>query len=152
MDVVALRDHAKEMLLVVARDLEAPQTVSEEISKATGNAPSSERRQPTAAQAHGAGRAESGFTVSQMVSEFRALRASVVRLWSRQLTDVTIQQLQDLTRFHEAIDQTITESLVRFSEEIKQSKERFLAILGHDLRTPLSAVITSSAFLLESGE
>jgi signal transduction histidine kinase len=152
MDVVALRDHAKEMLLVVARDLDAPQTVSEEISKATGNAPSSERRQPTAAQAHGAGRAESGFTVSQMVSEFRALRASVVRLWSRQLTDVTIQQLQDLTRFHEAIDQTITESLVRFSEEIKQSKERFLAILGHDLRTPLSAVITSSAFLLENGE
>jgi signal transduction histidine kinase len=152
MDVAALRDHAKEMLGVIARDLETPQTLREETAKAKGNAVTDGRTGPTAAQEHGAGRAESGFTVSQMVSEFRALRASVVRLWSRQVRDVDASQLQELTRFHEAIDQAIAESVVRFSEEIKQSKERFLAILGHDLRTPLGAIITSSAFLLESGE
>ena len=152
MNVVALRDHAKDMLAVVARDLETPQTTQEEISKATGNEPENQPRRPTAAQEHGAGRAESGFTISQMVSEFRALRASVVRLWSQQLTTVDARQLQDLTRFHEAIDQAINESVVRFSEEIKQSKERFLAILGHDLRSPLSAIVTSSAFMLDSGE
>lgn len=152
MDVAALRDHAKEMLGVIARDLETPQTVPEEIAKAKGEAITDERSAPTAAEEHGAGRAESGFTISQMVSEFRALRASVVRLWTRQVRDVDASQLQELTRFHEAIDQAIAESVVRFSEEIKQSKERFLAILGHDLRTPLGAIITSSAFLLESGE
>ena len=152
MDVAALRDHAKEMLGVIARDLETPQTLHEETAKAKGKAITDGRRGPTAAQEHGAGRAESGFTISQMVSEFRALRASVVRLWSHQVRDVDVSQLQELTRFHEAIDQAIAESVVRFSEEIKQSKERFLAILGHDLRTPLGAIITSTAFLLESSE
>lgn len=42
------------------------------------------RRGATAAQAHGSGRAGSGFTIGQMVAEFRALRASVTRLWSAQ--------------------------------------------------------------------
>lgn len=152
MNVGALRDHAKDMLTVVARDLETPQTTQQEISKATGNGSANQRRLPTAAQEHGAGRAESGFTISEMVSEFRALRASVVRLWTQQLTTVDTRQLQDLTRFHEAIDQAINESVVRFSDEITQSKERFLAILGHDLRSPLSAIITSSAFMLDTGE
>lgn len=152
MDVAALRDHAKEMLGVITRDLDTPQTLHEETAKAKGKAVTNGRRGPTAAQEHGAGRAESGFTVSQMVSEFRALRASVVRLWSQQVRKVDASQIQELTRFHEAIDQAIAESVVRFSEEIKQSKERFLAILGHDLRTPLGAIITSSAFLLDSGE
>lgn len=152
MNVVALRDHAKDMLIVVARDLETPQTMQEEISKATGNALGNRRRLPTAAQEHGAGRAESGFSISEMVSEFRALRASVVRLWTQQLTTVDTRQLQDLTRFHEAIDQAISESVVRFSDDITQSKERFLAILGHDLRSPLSAILTSSAFMLDSGD
>jgi signal transduction histidine kinase len=86
-----------------------------------------------------------------MVSEFRALRASVVRLWTKQLREVGVTQIAELTRFHEAIDQLIAESVTRYSEEIKQSKDRFLAILGHDLRSPLSAIITSSAFLLETG-
>jgi signal transduction histidine kinase len=27
----------------------------------------------------------------------------------------------------------------------------FIAILGHDLRTPLGAIITSSTFMLETG-
>jgi len=151
MGVAGLRDHAKGMLEVIARDLDTAQTPSQEVAKAKGEAGASERSDPTAAQEHGAGRAESGFTVGQMVSEFRALRASVVRLWTRQLREVGVTQIAELTRFHEAIDQLIAESVTRYSEEIKQSKDRFLAILGHDLRSPLSAIITSSAFLLETG-
>ena len=38
----------------------------------------------TAAKQHGARRAESGFTVEQMVAEYRALRASVIRLWTKE--------------------------------------------------------------------
>jgi signal transduction histidine kinase len=152
MDIVALRDHAKEMLGVIALDLDTPQTRWQQADKATGNRDASERTAPTAAQEHGAGRAESGFTVAQMVSEFRSLRASVMRLWAKRQRDVTATDLEDMTRFNEAIDQAIAESVTRHTHEIGVSKERFLAILGHDLRTPLGAIITSTKFMLDADE
>lgn len=151
MDVVTLRDHAREMLVVVACELEAPPTPADDAEVGRKGVPR-QRRRPTAAQEHGAGRADIGFTVGQMVSEFRALRSSVVRLWTRQLRSADATDLTELTRFHEAIDRLIAESATRFSEQIKESKERFLAILGHDLRSPLGAITTSSAFLLETGD
>jgi signal transduction histidine kinase len=152
MDIVALRDHAKEMLGVIVRDLEMPQTKREQTEKSQGKSDAGERMAPTAAQAHGAGRAESGFSIAEMVSEFRALRASVIHLWTRKQREATSEDLEDLTRFNEAIDQAIAESITRYTNEIGQSKELFLAILGHDLRTPLGAIITSSRFMLDTGE
>jgi signal transduction histidine kinase len=152
MDVIALRDHAKEMLAVIAEDLETPQTRRQQADKAAGRSDAADFRTPTAAQEHGAGRAESGFTVGQMVSEFRALRASVLRLWGKQRSEFDTTDVKDISRFNEAIDQAIAESVVRHTDEIGQSKERFLAILGHDLRTPLSAIITSTKFMLDMEE
>jgi signal transduction histidine kinase len=152
MDIAALRDHAKDMLGVIARDLETLQTQRQETDKAQGKADANGRTALTAAQEHGAGRANSGFDVEQMVSEFRALRASVIRLWTSQRREIGAADLDDMTRFNEAIDQAIAESIVRHTYEIGQSKERFLAILGHDLRTPLGAIITSTSFMLDTGE
>jgi len=54
-------------------------------------------------------------------------------------------------RFNEAIDQAIAESTTRYTENLDYSKEMFLAVLGHDLRTPLGAVLMSSQFMLDSG-
>src|SRR5688500_12628661 len=136
MDVAALRDHAAQMLEVVARDLDEPQTADEQDSKARGLSDANRRVTVTAAQEHGSGRADSGFSVGQMVAEFRALRASVTRLWLNDDREEVATDMQDLIRFNEAIDQAIAESITRYSGEIGQSKERFLAILGHDLRTP----------------
>ena len=152
MDVAALRDHAAQMLTVIAEDLDSPQTDADQHTKAHGGADADGRKTITAAQEHGAGRADSGFSVSQMVAEFRALRASVTRLWLSDPSAYADTDLNDLVRFNEAIDQAIAESITRFNGEIAQSKERFLAILGHDLRTPLGAIITSSTFMLETGE
>jgi signal transduction histidine kinase len=151
MNIAALRDHAKDMLAVIAEDLEQPQTAREQQEKARGESDADGGDGRTAAQEHGAGRAESGFTVEQMVSEFRALRASVVHLWSRDRDQATANDLRDLTRFNEAIDQAISESITTYVGEVRLSKERFLAILAHDLRTPLSAIITSTGFMLEEG-
>lgn len=150
--VVALRDHARDMLAVIAADLAQPQTATQEIHKARGRSDASSRTLlPTPAQAHGADRADLGFTVDQMVAEFRALRASVIRAWLKhgQAGDL---DLQDMIRFNEAIDQAIAESITRFSADVSRTKERFLAILSHDLRTPLNAVLTSSVFMIERGE
>jgi signal transduction histidine kinase len=152
LDMVTLRDHAREMLGVIAADLEAPQTPEAQAEKSKGESDAEDGDASTAAHAHGAGRAESGFTLAQMVSEFRALRASVTRLWARDSVTFAAADVEDLTRFNEAIDQAIAESITRFNAEVDQTKDRFLAILGHDLRTPIGAISMSSQFLLDAIE
>ena len=152
MNVAALRDHAKEMLLAIAADLERPQSDRAQDEKARGGSDAGAARDTTAAQEHGTGRAGSGFTVGEMVAEFRALRASVTRLWLAEEAEWAHTDLTDLIRFNEAIDQAIAESVSRFSQAVAQTQERFLAILSHDLRTPLGAIITSTRFMLDAGE
>ena len=151
MDVAALRDHADAMLRVIAADLATPQGGFAQAEKSKGRAPDAgDDHVPTAAEEHGSGRALSGFTVAQMVAEYRALRASVIRLWTASERSLDASHVDDLTRFNEAVDQSLAESVLRFQEDVELSKETFLAILGHDLRTPLGAIQTSAAFLLET--
>jgi len=152
MDVEALRDHANEMLTVIAADLGQPQSGNEQSEKSKGRAPETGSTVATAAEEHGSGRAESGFTVEQMVAEYRSLRASVIRLWTREQGELKHADIEDLTRFNEAIDQSLAESVAEFNENVENEKEMFLAILGHDLRTPLGAIYTSAAFMLDIGE
>jgi hypothetical protein len=117
-----------------------------------GRAPAEDPESRTAAEEHGTGRAQSGFTVAQMVAEYRALRASVIRLWTKSEGALATEDIEDLIRFNEAIDQSLAESVLRFNQDLEQSKETFLAILGHDLRLPIGAIYTSAAFMLETGE
>jgi len=152
MDLSMLRDHASEMLDTIAADLNTPQTKLEQVDKSEGKSdaePDSEAPD-TAAQAHGAARAESGFTVEQMVSEYRALRATVTRLWIETAGELTRKDLDDLVRFNEAIDQALAESTSRFTQDLDYSKEMFLAMLGHDLRTPLGAIIGSAHIMVNT--
>jgi len=151
MNIESLRDHADQMLTVIAADLNTPQDKSEQKEKSTGNQPVVDDS-ITAAQEHGAGRAESGFSVDQMVAEFRALRASVIRLWTTSQGGIGESDIDDLTRFNEAIDQSLAESVSRYTQDLDNSKEMFLAMLGHDLRSPLGAIIMSAEFMLETKE
>ena len=150
-NLAALRDHAKEMLLAIAADLDQSQTPHEQFNKARGRSDAARGDAQTPAQSHGADRAITGFGVDEMIAEFRALRASVISLW---LLDrhVDMTDQQDMIRFNEAIDQAIAESITRFSADIAATKDRFIAILGHDLKTPLNAILTSTIFMLERGE
>ena len=152
MDLVGLRDHALAMLTDIVTDLRTPQTDTEQKEKSKGNAEPGPEGSDTAAEVHGSGRAESGFTVGEMVSEYRALRASVIRLWTKASGSLTGADIEDLMRFNEAIDQALAESITRYTQDIDRSREMFVAILGHDLRTPLGAVIMGSQFMLDTGE
>ncbi|MGE5728647.1 MAG: sensor histidine kinase [Gemmatimonas sp.] len=151
MDEEALRDHALAMLRTIVVDLRTAQTALEQSEKSKGKADSTASDPDTAAEDHGADRAWSGFTVGEMVSEYRALRASVIRLWIKASGTLTGADLDDLVRFNEAIDQAIAESTTRYTQNLDYSKEMFLAVLGHDLRTPLGAVLMSAQFMLDSG-
>jgi signal transduction histidine kinase len=151
MDTTALRDHALQMLQTIVADLRTPQTRVEQSEKSKGKADGNADGPDTPAEVHGAGRAGSGFTVGEMVSEYRALRASVIRLWTKANGSLTGADLEDLTRFNEAVDQALAESISRYTLDVDRSKDMFLAILGHDLRSPLGAIQMASQFMLEEG-
>jgi diguanylate cyclase (GGDEF)-like protein/PAS domain S-box-containing protein len=127
MDKKGLRDHAKFMLLVIADDLDAHQSESEKAKKSKGLGPKVDGE--TWAEVHGGDRQTSGFTVMETVAEFRALRASVVKHWTTTNPTVAGQQLEDLTRFHEAIDQAVSESLEQYTLEKDMDTRLFGAVL-----------------------
>lgn len=152
MDILALRDHAGAMLDAIAQDLEAPQTEQHRSEKSRGVHDAPGDAESTAASKHGLGRAEKGFSLESMFAEFRALRASVIGLWRATQQGAGTEQLEEMTRFNEAIDQAIAQSITQYVREVDTTRDRFFAVLGHDLRTPLSAIITSTQFLSETAK
>ena len=149
MDVGALRGDAQAMLSVIVDDLESPESDARRARKARGLIDRARDSAQTAASEHGAARASRGFGVETLVAEFRALRASVIGLWIKYEQPAGATDLEEMRRFDEAIDQAIAESLAQYIGDVESTRDRFLAVLGHDLRTPLSAIVTSSRFLLE---
>lgn len=150
MDSAELRDHAEQMLKAIAEDLQTPQTTAQQIDKSKGNAPG--RADQTAAETHAVTRLVAGFTLDQMVSEYRALRSSVLMQWLQQIKSGTDFEVEDMTRFNEAIDQALAESIRSYSRAVDASRNVFLGILGHDLRTPLGAILLGSEVLLRAEE
>ncbi|WP_338480941.1 sensor histidine kinase [Pseudomonas trivialis] len=148
LDSLALRDHAEQMLRAIVSDLRTRQTRREQTAKAQGHGPVDE--QETAAETHAITRLMADFTIDQMVSEYRALRTSVVSQWMRQVQDGTPINVDDMTRFHEAIDQALAESIASYSRAVEASRNVFLGILGHDLRTPLGAIMLGADILRRS--
>src|SRR5207342_2483816 len=84
-----------------------------------------------------------GFDLNQLGAEYRALRATVLRLWAVQARTAGHEELEEVTRFNEGIDQALAESIASYSEHVAHSRDTFLAVLGHDLRTPLGALAGS---------
>lgn len=113
MDRVALRDHAKGLLLTIAADLDQTQTSLEQVAKSEGRAPDTSSE--TQAHVHGNGRLSAGFSIDETISEFRALRASVMKLWGDSAMAAPRAAGEEAIRFNEAIDQAISESLERYS-------------------------------------
>lgn len=150
MGTIELRDHAEQMLKTIAADLRTSQTAQEQVTKSRGDGP--RRHDETAAEDHAEARLVSGFTINQMASEYRALRTSVLLLWAKHANGDAKLREKDTMRFHEAIDQALTESIASYSMKIKESQDVFLGILGHDLRTPLGAILLGAEVLLRSEE
>lgn len=116
----ALTDHAEELLKAVVADMRSPQTTLQKSEKSKGHATAGALT--SVGHKHASDRLETGFKLHQLVSEYRALRASVVRLWSEAHGD----KHRQLTRFNEAIDETLAEAAVRYSD-----------LLNHDLEPGL---------------
>jgi signal transduction histidine kinase len=150
MDSLALRDHAPDILRAIVLDLNSPQSSYEQDQKATGHAQAPHEGSHTAAQTHALLRAQVGFSVVQLAAEYRALRASVLRLWgaaSQHSAVDFVALMEDTRRFNEAIDQALLESVAFFTQEVERTRNLLLAIVGHDLRNPLDTILITAHYL-----
>ncbi len=147
MTKLALRDHAQAILLASARDMEVEQSLAQQVgkSKGHGGADTTESdRLDIASARHAEERVGAGFDIIEVVSEYRALRASVLRLWHKSILQPDLDDIDDITRFNESIDQSLAEAVDSYTERLDRSRQLFLAILGHDLHNPLTAIRMSS--------
>lgn len=146
MDSLELQDHSRKILLAIAEDLDTSQTEKDRSLKSKG-LKTSHASERTAAAIHGALRHASGFTLLQLSAEFRAMRASVLRMWMKEAPPAEHLSLDVVMRFNEAIDQALAESIVQYSKRVDHSRDIFLGILGHDLRTPVGAIAMAGELL-----
>lgn len=153
MTPLALRDHAQQILEAVAADMSTPQTRQEQADKSQGKATKRVEAPETAAETHAMLRAKSGFDINQLAAEYRALRASVLRLWL-DASQSDSPNLDDVIRFNEAIDQAVGDSVGFFNAEVEQARNLLLGMLGHDMRSPLNTILMTASYLagLNSGE
>lgn len=163
-DPAMLRDHAEAILRAVHTDMTSTQTGAAQRAKAegAGNETSASTQLDHASVLHAIARGASGFELWALVAEYRALRAAVLRLWRATKPEPDANDLDDLTRFNESIDQSLTESICAFidkvqeereallataqrmrldAEDANRAKDAFLATLSHELRTPLTAIV-----------
>ncbi len=151
-DSARLRNDAETMILAVARDMDSDQTLAEQKVKSEGRKTGDEFGLNEAALGHALARVEDGFDIARMVAEFRALRASVTRLWLKSTPLPHSEHIDDLGRFHEALDQLVATSVQAFVERVDRNRRLFLGILGHDLRQPLYSIKMFTDILSKPGQ
>ena len=159
-----LRDDAKAILLATVEDMRSAQTPGEQSEKSMGRGQrgAASFAFDRASATHGVGRVVSGFDLESVIAEYRAVRASVIRLWRDSGPDPDKHDLDDLTRFNESMDQSLTQAVSAYThhvaherekafvleqnlraaaEEANRAKDMFLATLSHEIRTPLNAIV-----------
>jgi signal transduction histidine kinase len=134
-----LRNSIAELLTEIAADMDEDQTAEEQQQKSEGHPDRSNFTKGAVVQ-HALARVQMGLSARQFISEFRALRATVIRLWQRSIVEIDSASLEEMIRFNEAIDQVLGEGAITYTEEVDRSRELFLSVLGHDLRNPITAI------------
>lgn len=137
MTPLSLRDHISYILAFIADDIESSQTETEQLRKSRGEKPKGSV--DSVAEIHAALRQAGGFNLDQMVSEYRALRASVTKLWGEQSSNPAADDVTDLIRLNEAIDQELTGSITYYSKKVDHSRICFWASWATTCATRLAS-------------
>ena len=132
MTKLELRDHAEAMLTSIAKDLTTHQSDLQKKLKSKGNASFlgeySQLVDKTASK-HAFARFHAGFSIQELVSEFRALRSSVLRLWEKHPTAGKLSDLNEISRFNDSIDQALAESVAVYADQKERNIRLFETIL-----------------------
>ena len=142
-----LRNSAPDILMAIAADMRETQTAAQQQGKSRGDsvAPGSSFNQ--VAHRHAEDRLSHGFGINDVVAEFRALRATVLRRWQTGSPGDAVTS-QEMIRFNEAIDQVLAESVRHYAYRTGRIRDLFAGVLAHDLRSPLGAILNASEVLL----
>ena len=144
-----LRDHAPAILKFVAERMEVPTPPVEQRLAAAADGESSPVHYVTAA--HVKVRIDSGFDLAQIVAEYCVLRACVLRLWREHDPNHFEVGAAEISRFAEVVDEHITAAVAHYKEREGQYRDRFLGMLGHDLRNPINVISISAYSLMAQG-
>lgn len=154
----ALRDHIPR-LLARMRDLLLAQTAK--LSPSAPRAADINGSVASPAQAHALHRFANGYTLGHALREMTHFRAAVVDLCGKEGARLEGQEAKLLQAMIDAALTTVAvemEQAARSELEIERERlrqevefrERFMGILGHDLRNPLSAILNAATLLQES--
>ncbi len=145
-----LRDTAADLLRHVADDMESRQSEAERSGKSRGDSPQNSPPLTDDARSHARDRLAASFSMTELMSEFRALRANVLRRWRDANVGDPATAVEEVVRFDEAIDQALTESIAWYASQTDRSRELMSGMIAHDLRNPLGAIVMSAHYLLRS--
>lgn len=104
----------------------------------------------TVASEHGNERARlTNYDLASVITEYQVLRATIFDVLAR--NNVLLGE-RDVHVINTSIDATIKESATAFAMVQSAFRERFVAMLAHDLRNPLNVVQASADMILRSAD
>ncbi len=137
LDTPTLNDHVPDLLeeLVVAFRLVSDETIPEALLE--GSPP-----------AHGRQRHHDGFDIVEVVAEYNILRGCIHDLAERNGLGLSGKAFHILNRvLDEAIGLAVQTFATERAFEVQRRREEYLALVAHDLRTPLSAITLATGVL-----
>ena len=143
-----LKDLAAQLMLAIAADLRSPHVNVGRIAALHAGRFAGPATISRIARGHAEERHRHGFTLDQMVAEFRALRVSVTRRWTVHADgEDLVSTMDELVRFNEALDQALTESIAHYTTQLTRTRDMFAGVIAHDLRSPVQAIAMSAQAL-----
>jgi signal transduction histidine kinase len=143
-----LRAYGAAILQSIADAIERPERGPEQAAQTRGEATAAPIERVAAV--HVDLRIESGFDLAQIIAEYRALRSSILRLW--RAGEPLAHGAEEMSRLTEAIDQAVEQTVSIYEEREARYRDRFLGMLGHDLRNPLNSILLGAVAMSEASD
>lgn len=128
----AIRDHLPSFLAEVSRSLREGKR-STQAGKLAAH--------------HAIHRLERGVTLRHVAVEYQVLRRVILQAYAGKCGPSV--PVDEVVCLNEEIDAAMTDAVEEFTRAREVTRDQFVNILGHDLRTPLTAIQAGAAYLLE---
>ncbi len=110
-----------------------------------GNTEAAEHAFDVLVSGHALQRLGYGVGLETLTREYSKLRMILMRELHELSANASARE--SIVRLHEGMDRAISDAMHRYAMRREEVRERFITILGHDLRDPLATVMISSKML-----